>query len=369
MTFHQLFILIFFISHASFMIGWVLMGYLKLRRRNVQKKPGIGLSQITVVIPFRNEAKRIAPLLRSILQSKDQPASYVFVDDHSTDGTEALISEKLTSQSYTILSVKDSIQGKKQAILLGVQCAQTEYVLTLDADVSFDINYFKNLGLIQSADLHVLPVKINAGNTFSELLQQDVQLANFVNLGTTGWLRPIMCSGANLLFRKVSFLNEVVKSNYFEKSSGDDVYLLKLFQLSGKKIQTHISTKLEVITQGAQTVHEYIDQRTRWIGKSRHVADSLANSMIIVQFILAISFWIAFALAIVNLSATYFMIFLFVKIALDAICLYPFYHHNHKIKTWMLLPGYIFLLPLINCFLLLLSIGYSPRWKDRLIVN
>ena len=46
-----------------------------------------------------------------------------------------------------------------------------------------------------------------------------------------------------------------------------------------------------------------------------------------------------------------------------------FYHHNHKIKTWMLLPGYIFLLPLINCFLLLLSIGYSPRWKDRLIVN
>ena len=369
MTFYQLFILIFFISHASFMIGWVLMGYLKLRRLNVQKTRGIGLSQVTVVIPFRNEADRISPLLRSILESKDQPAGYVFVDDHSSDGTEALISEKLANQSFKILSLKDPIHGKKQAILLGVQCAQTEYVLTLDADVSFDLDYFKNLDLIQPADLHVLPVKINARNTLSDLFQQDVQLANLVNLGTTGWLRPIMCSGANLLFRRSSFLNEVEKSNYFEKSSGDDVYLLKLFQLSGKKIQTHISTKLEVQTEGALTIHEYIDQRTRWIGKSRHVADSLANSLIIVQFILAISFWIAFALAIVSLSTLDFMIFVFAKISVDVICLFPFYQHNHNIKIWILLPGYIFLLPLINCFLLVLSIGYSPRWKDRLIVN
>ncbi len=369
MTFYLFFISIFILSQAGFMVGWIFLGHMKLKRNKSVQGPIISLSQLTVVIPFRNEIKRILPLLQSIENSNVQPAKYIFVNDHSTDETEKRIIEKFKTECFEILNLDDSKQGKKQAISFGVQHAQTEFVLTLDADVWFDSVYFDHISKLQQVDLQILPVRIKTSNFISEFFHQDVELANSVNESSSGWIRPVLCSGANLLFRRDSFLAETKNSNYFEKSSGDDIYLLQLFQLAGKSIQIQLDQHVAVQTTGAQSIQEYIAQRTRWIGKSRHVADALTNRLLIIQFLLSIGFWIALTFAIQHFSLIELMVFLIVKLTIDSICLWPHYSSNQRVKIWFIVPVFVFILPFINLFLLIYSLIKTPRWKDRLVVQ
>jgi cellulose synthase/poly-beta-1,6-N-acetylglucosamine synthase-like glycosyltransferase len=369
MTFYLFFITIFFLSHTGFMVGWILLGHLKFKRDQSVQEPIINLAQLTVIIPFRNEIKRILPLLQSIENSNLQPVKYIFVNDHSTDNTEKRIAEKLQTEYYEIFHLDDLKQGKKEAISFGVQHAQTEFVLTLDADVWFDSVYFDHISKLQQVDLQILPVRIKTSNFISEFFHQDVELAISVNVSTAGWIRPILCSGANLLFRRDSFLEETKNSNYFEKSSGDDIYLLQLFQLAGKSIQIQLDQHVAVQTPGAQSIQEYIAQRARWIGKSRHVADALTNRLVILQFLLSIGFCIALILVIQRFSLTELMFFLLVKVTIDSICLWPCYSSNQRFKMLFMVPVYIFILPFINLFLLIYSLTKTPRWKDRLVVQ
>jgi len=369
MTFYQLFIAIFFLSHASFMVGWIFLGHKKLNRKKNVEAPVIPLAQLTVIIPFRNEIKRILPLLQSIQNSNQHPAKYIFVNDHSVDETEKRIAEKIKTECFEILNLDDSKQGKKEAISLGVQLVQTQFVLTLDADVWFDNEYFEQISKLQQVDLQILPVRIKTNNFISDFFHQDVELANSVNVSTAGWLRPIMCSGANLLFRRDSFLEETQNSNYFEKSSGDDVYLLQLFHASGKSIQIQLDEHVAVQTQGTYSIEEYVSQRTRWMGKTRHVADALTNRLVILQFVLAIGFWIALILLIQGFSWTELIVFLLGKIMIDSLCLWPYYSTYKRFNMWLIVPAYIFILPLINLFLLIYALTKTPRWKGRLVVQ
>jgi glycosyltransferase involved in cell wall biosynthesis len=369
MTFYLFFITIFILSQAGFMVGWIFLGHMKLKRNKSVQGPIISLSQLTVVIPFRNEIKRILPLLQSIENSNLQPVKYIFVNDHSTDNTEKQIFEKFKTECFEILNLDDSKQGKKEAISRGVQHAKTEFVLTLDADVWFDSVYFDHISKLQQVDLQILPVRIKTSNFISEFFHQDVELANSVNQSTAGWIRPVLCSGANLLFRRDSFLEETKNSNFFEKSSGDDIYLLQLFQLAGKSIQIQLDEHLAVQTKGAQSIQEFVSQRARWIGKSRHVADALTNRLVILQFLLSIGFYIALVLAIQRFSLLELMVFLIGKLTIDSLCLWPYYSTYKRYKMWFIVPVYIFILPFINIFLLIYSLTKTPRWKDRLVVQ
>ena len=369
MTFYLFFITIFILSQAGFMVGWIFLGHMKLKRNNSVQGPIISLSQLTVVIPFRNEIKRILPLLQSIENSNLQPVKYIFVNDHSTDNTEKRIAEKLQTEYYEIFHLDDSKQGKKEAVSRGVQHAKTEFVLTLDADVWFDSVYFDHISKLQQVDLQILPVRIKTRNFISEFFHQDVELANSVNQSTAGWIRPVLCSGANLLFRRDSFLEETKNSNYFEKSSGDDIYLLQLFQLAGKSIQIQLDQHAAVQTLGTQSIQEFVSQRARWIGKSRHVADALTNRLVILQFLLSIGFYIALILVIQRFSLLELMVFLIGKLTIDSLCLWPYYSTYKRYKMWFIVPVYIFILPFINIFLLIYSLTKTPRWKDRLVVQ
>ena len=69
MTFISLFIVGFLFIHASFMIGWIYVGQLKFKNKKQDELGNIILDQLTVIIPFRNEASRILPLLKAIQAS------------------------------------------------------------------------------------------------------------------------------------------------------------------------------------------------------------------------------------------------------------------------------------------------------------
>src|SRR5215470_11238658 len=91
---------------------------------------------LSVVIPARNEAPNVAPLVAEIRRALDGQIDYeiVYVDDGSSDTTAAEI-KRLAAQFPGLRSLRHQAAcGQSMAILTGVKAARAGWIATLDAD-------------------------------------------------------------------------------------------------------------------------------------------------------------------------------------------------------------------------------------------
>ncbi len=100
-------------------------------------RPSITPTQsISVVIPARDEAGRIGPLLDAIVGAPGVHEVLV-VDDQSTDGT-ATIARSAGATVITGRGLPDGWAGKAWALQQGIDAASSQWVVTLDADTRPD---------------------------------------------------------------------------------------------------------------------------------------------------------------------------------------------------------------------------------------
>jgi len=92
--------------------------------------------KLSIIIPARNEANNLPLLLQSIHQQKFQPFELLVVDDDSTDDT-VRVAVSNGAQVVTFHHDEQVWQGKSAACWAGAKAAQGDYLLFLDADVSF----------------------------------------------------------------------------------------------------------------------------------------------------------------------------------------------------------------------------------------
>lgn len=92
------------------------------------------LPSLSIIIPARNEALRLPPLLKSLQSQTLQHVEVIVVDDDSTDNT----AEVAASYGAKVLKSKligQMSPGKSNACANGARAASGEYLLFLDADV------------------------------------------------------------------------------------------------------------------------------------------------------------------------------------------------------------------------------------------
>jgi dolichol-phosphate mannosyltransferase len=105
---------------------------------------------ISVIVPVRNEAGNVAPLVAEIaaaLQSAlpDRAFEIVYVNDGSTDATEAEL-RSLMADSPWLRQVRHGIScGQSAAIRTGVAMARAPLVVTLDGDGQNDPAFIPEL--------------------------------------------------------------------------------------------------------------------------------------------------------------------------------------------------------------------------------
>lgn len=359
------YLIVYFILIGAVILVGFLLHLKKSKVPTVSNR--ISIDEITVLMPFRNEEKRLNDLLESILNSKYLPKRFIFIDDHSDDNSVKLIEERLVNLPLEILSLPDEVKGKKRALREAIKICETKYILTLDADISFEPSYFESIEKLVEADMYVLPAVL-IGNSTTELFYElDVALANALNVGLSGWSRPIFSSGANFLFKREAFSKVDDLESHVHMASGDDTYLLRDFRKNKRDVRLESNLAVAVTTGTPHTFKEFIDQRLRWVSKTADIGDSLATLSATVQFVFAIGFFGLLIYFILSGDWLLAAILFSAKVGLDLVFFFPYFNRINRMKTWCLIPVYELLFPLYSLLLGILMISYRPQWKGRSI--
>ena len=107
---------------------------------------GAARPHISVVVPARNEAPNIAPLVEEIVRAfAAAPIEIIYVNDGSQDGTEAELRGLMKKYGFLRLIRHEVSCGQSAAVRNGVAAARAAVVVTLDGDGQNDPAFLPSL--------------------------------------------------------------------------------------------------------------------------------------------------------------------------------------------------------------------------------
>ena len=348
----EIYLTFFSIVLLAYYLGW--------RRNQSKNQSQLGetyqASTISVIITFRNEALNIPTLVESIKKLTIQPLEFIWVNDHSEDNSIQLLSN--LPENHYVISLLDEVHGKKTAIREGLENAKGMHVLTWDADIIMDSDYFKALEQTQIAELTIFQVRMKGNSFLGFLYELDYYFLNALNVGLTGYSTPIVASGANLLFNKASFQAIDSFKNHKHIASGDDYFLLHDFKKAKKSIQTVTNSTLVVETKTPTSLKEFLHQRLRWISKSKHAMDTTTIWISFIGIIYTLGF-------VALLFTDYWKEILIIKLLFDFLIFIPYLGIVQRKKISWTLPWFTLLYPVYFFIIGGLATLVKPIWKGR----
>ena len=261
--------------------------------------------EVTVVIPFRNERAGLPGILADLL-TQTYPAhlfSVILVNDHSKDGSDKLVASLIADKAgFTCLDLPEGNKGKKEAIAFAHSSISTPWVLQTDADcrlgprfISSHMHYLDEhpsdlvAGMVTSSRAH--------GGFLEAFERLDLLALNGTGAASFALGRPIMCSGANLLYSKALYRDTRIFDPADRTSSGDDMFLLIGARKLKKKLAFNAHIDGLVSTAPTTSLKALVAQRIRWGAKSGSYGmvdiQSVAVLVMIVNLLmLAMPLWI-----------------------------------------------------------------------------
>ncbi len=264
--------LVWLIMYVSIVI-WLYIRYNRLEPRPSWVPE---THKVALIIPFRNETANVQRLAGQLATHIPLSWEIIWVDDHSEDLSPQVLMSWIKSHGYEgwqVLPAKGA--GKKRALQTGIAFSSAEIIVTTDADVILDQNAFRHLLLpFSDPDVYLVagPVISQRGTGVFAMFQQIEWASILLVTGAFFEMgRPLMCSGANLAFRKKAFLEVNGYQGNEHVLSGDDEFLLKkITERFGSSSAVFLANeKSLIIVPPAERVKEFLQQRVRWGSKWR----------------------------------------------------------------------------------------------------
>lgn len=261
--------------------------------------------KVSILIPFRNEQKNLPKILDSIFSLSYGPVEVLFVDDHSQDDgskiLESLIQKSANSQ-ITISIITNSGIGKKAAIETGLKIAEGDIIFTTDADCLLPKNWIEEkLGYFEEPDVQMVagPVMTTKNRGFFYNFQQ-IEWASILLVTKAGFQvgHPIMCSAANMAYRKSAFFEVDGYQGNEHVMTGDDEFLLKkIIKKFGHKSAVYATAHRGLVfTQPQDSWKALFTQRSRWASKWRMHGNLSHVLSAVIPFLLQLVFLSSWAL-------------------------------------------------------------------------
>lgn len=326
-----------------------------------------GLS-ISVIVPFRNEARHLPNLLNDLVNQRGiQSFEVIWVDDHSEDKSVEVLSLVESYPDFHLLKLNDEA-GKKAALTTGINRATGDIIVTTDADVRVSDTWLAEIVAFfeaHDADMQILPVGIKSEeNKAQQFFQVAENLAiQAMTFGLAAFEVPISCNGANLAFRKSAFDACGGYESHRKTASGDDVLLMQQFVKAGFRVMPHWSEMVLVETSAAPSFKAAFVQRLRWAGKTGRMVHSwslIAGSILLVHSLILIT-TIFFNATAIELWAIVLVVKVIVDVLLIKIVEQRYHQRLNPLKLAFIALVYIVYLPAIT----LISAIWKTKWKGR----
>jgi len=330
----------------------------------------------SIIVPFRNEAKNLPQLLKSISKLKYPKELFeiILVDDFSTDTSERIcIQWRMANgliESTLLENLRLSNSPKKDAISRAVPILKHEWMVTTDADCIVSENWLLTLdNFIQQNNPEMVVGAVvykTKNNWFHHFQQLDLMSLQGTTIGSFGIEKPFMCNGANFAYTKKFFQELGGFGGINSTASGDDVLLLqKAVAANSDKVLYLKNKEFIVKTMPENDLFVLFMQRVRWASKTTSYKNVYAKSLAVVvllmnlSLVLGFGFWVLGKIGIWNLS----IVFL-VKYLVDYILLYKSNQYLNKGK--FLLPFASSLIyPVFSSSVGIYSLFGSFAWKGR----
>jgi len=162
---------------------------------------------LSVVIPVRNEAENILPLLAEIHSALEGRGEYeiVYVDDGSTDATPKVLAEAQARYPRLRVLAHAESCGQSAALVTGFRAARGDWIATLDGDGQNDPADIPKLLAVRDRERHLANLQLVAGYRKKRqdtwLKRFSSRVANGVRSGLLGDATPDTGCGLKLILR------------------------------------------------------------------------------------------------------------------------------------------------------------------------
>lgn len=261
-------IFLYFISilYLLFMI-WLLTNQRKLNQIST-----LSSETFTIIVPFKNEREVLPQLIQSLSNLTYKHYKVILVNDHSSDYFEETL--PILPENFEL--IQNNGDGKKSALTTGIKHARTDWIVTTDADCNHPANWLQSIALqTTNHDMIIGLVMPYIQNTkwWQRFYELEYLSTQALTVATANSNIPIMCSGANLAFKKRSFSMVNGYNNHLSILSGDDVFLLYDFKCKGLSICVNSNIDSIVYTEFPTSIDAFFKQRIRWAGKGSKIKD------------------------------------------------------------------------------------------------
>jgi cellulose synthase/poly-beta-1,6-N-acetylglucosamine synthase-like glycosyltransferase len=331
---------------------------------------------VSVVVPARDAAETLVPLLQDLhAQTHRAHMEVIVVDDHSSDGTVALVEAMRPRWPDLRLVRLEEAAGKKAALSAGIAAARHGLVLFTDADARCGPDRVAAIArhrAVHDWDLLVAPVRTQ-GEGLLGLVQVEEQVAlSGAAVGTWAEGAPLIAYGANLAVSREAF-TAVGGYTGDRWAGGDDVFLLHRLRRHGRPTALSMDPAMMVTVEAEPTRGGFLRQRLRWAGKMRGVrlrgATLAAGSGVLLPWmLLGLSALVLRelrlgqgALFTLGTLCSAWCAWLFPTVAMAGDARRILFGHAAPLRSALALLAFSVLAPLIA----LASLVVRPRWKGR----
>ncbi|HEL0163860.1 TPA: glycosyltransferase family 2 protein [Streptococcus equi subsp. zooepidemicus] len=311
LKYSQYLFLAFLIAYASFLLLSLIVGAIHLYERRQQAPVGgdVSLPPVSILVPAYNEALTIIETVESLLMLDYDCYEIIVIDDGSTDHTAKLLKERFHLEAVTcsinqriptrplkavsqkqlkhikLTLLEKANGGKGDSLNLGINAAQYDYFLCMDADSMLQEDSLKRIAKTAAKDPSVIAVggmvKVSQGVALAagrivdyHLPRQLISCAQAIEYDCAFFgvrilldqaAGNLIISGAFGLFKKEL---AIAVDGYDTGTLGEDMELvMKLhFFCQNNKIPYRIGYETDAIcwSQAPSRLKDLCQQRRRW---------------------------------------------------------------------------------------------------------
>jgi cellulose synthase/poly-beta-1,6-N-acetylglucosamine synthase-like glycosyltransferase len=343
---------------------------------NKATSPQANDTNISIIVPVRNEEQNIYKLLESIYKNAGK-FEVLVVNDHSDDLTvdevERFISDFKTSNIQVLELDELTNSPKKAAISIAIQQAKGEFIVTTDGDCIVPEHWLSSIrDSFCDTETQMVLGGVYYGptvNLFERIQAYELAAIITLSLSRAKVNKPFTCNGANLAYSKKAFFEVGGFSGVDQIASGDDELLMKKFIAhfpKGVAVQEHAF----VATLPNKTVKQLFNQRIRWASKWKYGTwkDKLPGAFLLVMYLSLIFIPVAYFDSDWNgVGFLLSLALIFVKYQLDKKMIHRFSFFLKMESNKRFIPTIVLFLiyPLYVVFFGLSATFLKFSWKGR----